>query len=120
MEIQKFGKILRNNVRINVEELLKSFLHYFYFRIIEYPRNKVFSLLSELYKVFHRSELLLSQLLVIKHLEALIIENCAPAVLDIDKFRVNFPNICDKSLEVLDTMLMDKLTEFLLLVSCGE
>ena len=120
MKIQEFCEILRNDVRVNIEELLKSLLHYLYFGIIEYPRNEVFSLLSKLNEVLHCSELLLRQLLVVQHLETLIVENCAPAMLHMDEFRVNFPHIGDQSLEVLDAMLMDKLTELLLFIGSRE
>jgi len=37
-----------------------------------------------------------------------------------DEFRVNFPHIGDQSLEVLDAMLMDKLTELLLFIGSRE
>lgn len=120
MKIQEFGEILRNNIRVNIEELLKSLLHYLYFGIIKYPRNEVFGLLSKLNEVFHCSELLLRQLLVVQHLEALIVENRAPTMLHMDEFGVNFPHIGDQSLEVFDAMLIDKLTELLLLIGSRE
>ena len=113
MKVQVFSEVLSNYVWVYIEELLKSQAHKVNARVSEHTLHKCVASLLEINEVLHGPELLLGQLLVIKHPEALIVDDLLPKGLRVRAVLLQAADERHIPLEVFYLLVCDELTEFL-------